>query len=301
MITFFSTPKPFRGHIGIIQRNAIRSWKLVQPEAEVILFGDEEGAAEVARELGARHEPEVERNSLGTPLLSSLFDRADRLARHNRLCFLNADILLTDDFLVACKRMLQIRERSLLVGRRCDVDITEPLDFSKPDWSERLRSMASERGKLRPAQWIDYFVFPRGLLRQQVPPFAVGRPGYDNWLLWKARSMRVPVVDATQVVMAIHQNHDYSHHSGGQAGLWQDVEARQNYALLGKGHFATIDNATHMLTPNGLRYNYYHWAAQTNRKGKSAVYAVWFALLDLTRPVRRLLGMRHRHSPEAPR
>jgi len=50
MITFFTTPKPFRGHIGVIQRNAIHSWKLVHPEAEVILFGNEEGAAEVARE-----------------------------------------------------------------------------------------------------------------------------------------------------------------------------------------------------------------------------------------------------------
>jgi len=50
MITFFTTPKPFRGHIGVIQRNAIESWKRIHPSAEVILFGDEEGAAEAARE-----------------------------------------------------------------------------------------------------------------------------------------------------------------------------------------------------------------------------------------------------------
>jgi hypothetical protein len=301
MITFFSTPKPFRGHIGIIQRNAIHSWKLVHPDAEVILFGDEEGAAEAAHDLGARHETEVERNSLGTPLLSSLFERADRLARHDRLCFLNADIFLTDDFLPASTRLAQMHERSLMVGRRCDLDITEPWDFSSPDGGERLRSMARERGKLRPPQWIDFFVFPRGLLRQQVPPFAVGRPGYDNWLLWKVRSMRVPVVDATQVVLAIHQNHDYSFHPGGQKGLWQDVEAQQNFALLGKGHFATIDNATHRLTPNGLRSNYYHWAAQAKRKAIGVCNAAWFGLLDLTRPLRRRLGLRQRHSPEAPR
>lgn len=301
MITFFSTPKPFRGHIGIIQRNAIHSWKLAHPNAEVILFGNEEGAAEAARELGARHEPEVDRNSLGTPLLSSLFDRADRLARHDRLCFLNADILLTGDFLAASTRLAQIHERSLMVGRRCDVDITKPWDFSGSDWSERLRSMARERGKLRPAQWIDYFVFPRGLLNQQVPPFAVGRPGYDNWLLWKVRSMRVPVVDVTQVVLAIHQNHDYAHHPGGQEGLWQDVEAKQNYALLGEGHFATIDNATHRLTPIGLRPNYYHWVARTKRKALGLRNAAWFGLLGLTRPLRRRLRLRQRHSPDAPR
>jgi hypothetical protein len=301
MITFFSTPKPFRGHIGIIQRNAIQSWKLAHPDAEVILFGNEEGAAEVAREFGLRHETEVDRNELGTPLLSSLFDRADRLARHDRLCFLNADILLTDDFLAAATKLSQLHARSLMVGRRCDLDITQPLDFSAPDWGKRLRSIARESGKLRPPQWIDLFVFPRGMLRDQVPPFANGRPGYDNWLLWKVRSMGVPVVDATRVVLAIHQNHDYSHHPGGQTGLWKDVEARQNYALLGKGHFATIDNATHLLTPNGLRPNYYHWIAQAKRKASDARNAAWFGLLNLTRPLRRRLGQRERHSPEAPR
>ncbi len=300
MITFFSTPKPFRGHIGIIQRNAIQSWKLAHPDAEVILFGNEEGAAEAARDLRVRHEPEVDRNSLGTPLLSSLFDRANGLARHDRLCFLNADILLTEDFLAASIGLSEIRSRSLMVGRRCDVDITEPLDFSASDWRARLRSTARAHGKMRPPQWIDFFAFPRNLLRQQVPPFAVGRPGYDNWLLWKVRSMGIPVVDVTEVVLAIHQNHDYSHHPGGQKGLWQDVEAQQNHALLA-GHFATIDNATHRLSPDGLRINYYHWIARAKRKAASARSASWFGLLNLTRPVRHRLGMRHRHSPEAPR
>jgi hypothetical protein len=299
MITFFTTPKPFRGHIGVIQRNAIHSWKLVHPEAEVILFGNEEGAAEVAHELGARHEPEVDRTSLGTPLLSSLFDRADRHARHDRLCFINADILVTDDFLAVTKRLAKIFEGSLMVGRRCDVDITQSWDFSRPEWAQLLRSMARERGRLRPPQWIDYFAFPRGLLSQQVPPFAVGRPGYDNWLIWKVRSIGVPVVDVTQVVLAIHQNHDYSHHPDGERGFWQGVEAQQNYALLGKGHFATLDNATHRLTPNGLRPNYYHWIVQTKCKVISARNAAWFGLLGLTRPLRRRLGLRRRYRSEA--
>ncbi len=113
--------------------------------------------------------------------------------------------------------------------------------------------------------------------------------------------MKVPVVDVTQVVLAIHQNHDYAHHPGGQSGLWQDVEAKQNYALLGKGHFATIDNATHRLSPDGLHTNYYHWVVLAKRRAIAAAYGTWFGLLDLTRPLRRLLGLRERHSPEAPR
>ena len=45
MLTFFTTAKPFRGHNAIIQRNALKSWTLLRPDVEVILFGDDEGAA----------------------------------------------------------------------------------------------------------------------------------------------------------------------------------------------------------------------------------------------------------------
>jgi hypothetical protein len=31
MLTFFTTAKPFRGHHGIIQRNALKSWTLLHP------------------------------------------------------------------------------------------------------------------------------------------------------------------------------------------------------------------------------------------------------------------------------
>ena len=33
---------------------------------------------------------------------------------------------------------------------------------------------------------IDYFVFRKNSLKN-IPDFVVGRPGYDNWLIWYAR------------------------------------------------------------------------------------------------------------------
>src|SRR5215471_9073592 len=98
MLTFFTTAKPFMGHSGMIQRNALGSWKLLDPDVEVILFGDEEGAAEVCRELGIRHEPHVERNEVGLKRINDYFDRAQRMARHEALCYANCDIILTAEF-----------------------------------------------------------------------------------------------------------------------------------------------------------------------------------------------------------
>merc|ERR1712216_1005459 len=45
----------------------------------------------------------------------------------------------------------------------------------------------------------------------EVPSFAFGRPGYDNWLVRHVVARGIPVVDATQVVVAAHQAHEYSH------------------------------------------------------------------------------------------
>ena len=117
MLTIFSTPKPFRGHIDIIQRNAIRSWTLLGPEVEVILIGDDFGAQEVAREFGIRHEPNVRRNEQGTKYLASVFDGAQEVARHRTLCYLNCDIVLMSDFGKAVDRVTTKYERVLMVGR----------------------------------------------------------------------------------------------------------------------------------------------------------------------------------------
>jgi len=61
MLTIFATPKAFRGHIDVIQRNAIKSWTLLSINPEIILFGDDEGTPEVAREFGLQHIPAVAR------------------------------------------------------------------------------------------------------------------------------------------------------------------------------------------------------------------------------------------------
>jgi hypothetical protein len=61
----------------------------------------------------------------------------------------------------------------------------------------------------------DYFVFPRHLFTT-IPDFAIGRAGWDNWMIYEARRCAYRVVDLTGSVQVVHQNHDYSHLPGGQ-------------------------------------------------------------------------------------
>jgi len=292
MLTVFATPKPFRGHIGVIQRNALKSWTLLAPDVEVILFGDDEGAAEAARDLGLRHEPHVERNEHGAKLLPGIFGRAQQIARHGILCYANCDIILTCEVAEAVQQVASQHPRFLLVGRRWDLDVTAPLDFTASHWDRQLVARAREAGRQRPPNWIDFFAFPRGLFANLLP-LVIGRVGWDNYLLLQARRMNVPLVDASPVVTPVHQNHDYAYHPQGEHGVWHDALAQRNIELAGGlRNLYTIEDATLVLTPQGLRRRWaHHWAPQ-RRAAVRGWYRAWFAFLGATRPVRHALGLR---------
>jgi hypothetical protein len=295
VLTLFSTPKPFLGHINVIQRNALHSWLKLHPNVEILLFGDDEGAAEVCQELGIRHVRKVKRNRNGTKYLSSIYDQAQELARHDLLCHVNCDILLLDDFRQAVERVARDAAPFLMAGRRWDLDMREPIDFTVPDWQERVDELAGRANRQRPAQWIDYFVFRRRLYAKQIPEFVIGRPGWDNWLLWQALHAGAKLIDASRVVRAVHQNHDYAYHPDGEKGVWEGEEAQENYALLdGHRKFSTLDDATHILKADGLHKNYRRWMVRANRNLTRLRNATWFRLLEVTRPLRHRIGLRQR-------
>src|SRR5262249_21918172 len=200
MLTFFATAKAFEGHSGVIQRNALKSWTLLPPDVEVILFREDKGAAEIAAELSLRHEPHVERNEFGTKRLDSMFRQAQAMARHDILCYINCDIVLLPEFIDALQRVTVKHDRFLMVGRRWDTDITEPLAFDNAAWCDETRRRAQEKGIMQPAYSVDYFAFRRGLYTDMAP-LVVGRIWWDHWLVWRARMERAAVVDVTAVAM----------------------------------------------------------------------------------------------------
>jgi hypothetical protein len=258
MITLFTIPKSFRGHIATIQRNAIQSWLQLRPACEIILFGDDEGAADTAREFGLRHIPDVARNEYGTPLLNSLFELAQAVANHRLLAYVNADIILLSDFMAAVRR-IPFR-RFVMVSQRRDLDLNQPWDFSHPDWEAHLRAYLSEYGVLHEPAAIDWFVFSPGVW-DPILPFAIGRTAWDIWLMYQACARGVAVVNATRAVTAIHQNHGYTHVPGGFEEVWKGPEAQRNLALAGDAvynrlpfnlHDATWLLSQHWLLPSPL-------------------------------------------------
>lgn len=230
-VTLFATPKPFTGHEAIIQKNAIRSWARLTPRPEIILFGDELGIEEMAHEIGARHVPDVARNEFGTPLVDALFRSAARLAENDILAYVNADIILFDDFMTGIEKAATTHEEFLLVGKRWDLCVCEEIDFDAPDWSAPLLGAVARDGFLHAETGLDYFVHTKGLW-VGMPPFALGRCAWDNWLMKWPVIMGKAAIDASEYITAVHQDHGYAH-AGGRANAFNGLEPQRNRAMAG--------------------------------------------------------------------
>ncbi len=252
LLTLFSAPKPFiNPHIALIQRNAIGSWLSLGDAVEVYLVGDEPGIAEVASELGVRQLAPVARNPQGTPLVSSIFTLARQASASPLLAYVNADILLLPDFPVAAQNVSRQMERFLLIGQRWDLDVAEPLEFMS-GWELRLLEQVRQRGRLHPPAGSDYFIFPRSLFTD-MPDFAIGRAGWDNWMIYYARQHGWPVVDGTPSIRVVHQSHDYSHLPGNRPH-YDHPESQQNQALAGgAGNLFMVLDSDYQLVDGEVR------------------------------------------------
>lgn len=231
-VTLFTAPKPFTDpHIDLIQRNAIRSWMHLGDDVEILLIGDEEGLSEAASEFGLQHHPGVKRNPWGTPRVDSIFELARKATQSPILIYLNADIILLPNFINVVTLIDEMAERYLLVGQRWDLEVEEPLRFGE-GWMDRVAYLSKNQGRLSAPTAMDYFVFPRELFKK-IPPFAIGRAGWDNWMVYHAQKQGWPVIDITPSVSVVHQRHDYAHLPGGRPHY--DLEESQQNVRLGGG------------------------------------------------------------------
>jgi hypothetical protein len=234
-LTVFAIPRAFERHIGVAQRNAIQSWCALKPRPRVILLGDDPGTAETAREFGCVHIPDLDRNEFGTPLLGSIFAKAHAEADGGLMLFVNSDIILAEGLGAAIQACPD--SPFLLTGRRTHLIVRDELDFAGGTWREALARRVASKGLLGGPTAMDYFVFPHGLFGD-VPNFAIGRGWWDHWLAAEALRRGAQLIDASDAVLAVHQDH----------GFLATEESIRNLALLGPStQDVSLDLATHVV------------------------------------------------------
>jgi hypothetical protein len=232
VLTIFCSPKPFTGETTWNQLNALRSWRGIHPDLEIIIFGSPSGAAEAAAEVSATLVPDIQTSPSGAPSFNAMVAYVSAHGRHDMLVYANCDILLNATLL---KAMLNVRKRLtrfLLIGECMDLSQGSILDARDANWTYCLQSFA-ESGSLsvRGPAAVDYFGFRKNMW-EHLPPVFMGRSLCDQALLHYCFRNGIPVVDASRVTMALHQFHKYSHVCGGL----QEVSSGEDWANMRRAH-----------------------------------------------------------------
>ena len=231
MITIFTNPRPFRGIFDKIQQDAIKSWIAFCPGCQIILFEDEEKTTrEVASRYGLDYVGNARCNEFGTPLIDDVINIARKMAKFKTLAYVNTDIILLKDFVSTIEEVRATLKKNefFIAGRRYNLDIEGNIDLKDPNFEEKILAEVSKRGKLYSFASMDYWVFPRDL-DFNIPPFVIGRPGIDGWLVYKSRMMNIPVIDMTSTIIIVHQNHNYPHAKKD----FFEIEKQRNLTLAG--------------------------------------------------------------------
>lgn len=257
-ITIITIPKPFDGCAAISQRNAISSWQSLQPMPDIILFGDDKGVADIASEFGITHVAKIDKNDCGTPLINDVFSKARTLSKTESIAFVNTDIILFQDFIDSIAIVKdQVSQDYIIIGQRWDIAFNGHLSTQETGWQNQFLEYAHKHARLHAPTGKDYFVFNvfSDALRS-MPPFAIGRGHFDNWIVFDALLNEIMVIDATDSITAIHQDHDYDHIQGESSSLLERPECLTNRLLAGYGAWhGHISDAIWKLTSSGLVRN----------------------------------------------
>jgi hypothetical protein len=224
MITFFSIPKKFTGEFALIQENAILSWLTIK-NSQVFLLGDEEGVANFANLNGIEYIKNIPTNTSGTPLLSEAFRIVKSKSLNDIIIYVNCDIIFTSSLLNTINVVSSRFQNYVIVGRRSDVFISKKIDFSNINWEKSLMNDYINSILLHSKSGIDYFIFPKNI-EINMPQFAVGRPSWDNWMIYYFLKMKYPVIDSSNINLVLHQNHERGYTIYGE-------ESKTNFNLAG--------------------------------------------------------------------
>lgn len=293
MISIFTCPRPFTDEsIASIQRKALLSWKQLSSDIEVILMGKDEGVEQTALLFGFRHVQHIEYSHYGTPILSSIFHTAQKVAKYDILAYINADIILSPNLLNAVDQALKKWKRFALfsspkISNYDAIDLSSNIPIYLQASNHIMRD-ATPSG-------TDVFVFTRGVYKN-IPPFRLGKRWWDTWLMGDVVFRGIPAVDATEYASAYHPYdirsthiHDFMQKSEKEQieiELMGDnylKEVKLNMSLMREWYIIHRVNLPYVITKCGL--------IMKNKNSTSTIRLRWLYLMNKTYHLRRKLGL----------
>ena len=177
-------------------------------------------------------------NKHGVPILGDMYTTMfDKCPDAKTYTYVNGDIMVTESFVETIEAVLNDfpSQDFLIVGKRTNVDWSEEHDAKHANFSFNAHF---KKGSLFRSDAQDYFIVTKNAIDwKNIPPFVIGRPGFDNWLVDHVyHSSKVALVDATKTILAIHQtdaDENFAH--GGK--MVKSSNDREYNRRIGKGQW----------------------------------------------------------------
>ena len=253
-LTLFSTFKPLEDdEYRRITRNAIGSWveALRLHPTQIVLYVENRPFIEsIVNEFNCdtieiRDITKV--NNKGLPTIDHIFHTAQDKSSAKLFCYINGDIIIPPDFMERIQPLLEVDYQFLLGATPFEMEFPDELKF-EGEWYYDL--VTKYQGHWRDKVAIDLFIFTRHAFRR-IPPFAIGRVAYDNYLIGHGKNVTDRLIDGSIHLRTIHQTHDYRPFMN-MEHLRGASESVYNRKLAGGYTKASLRQATHILTDDSV-------------------------------------------------
>jgi len=246
-IVYVTIPRSFIDTYLTPQVNALNMIRNYDPSANIVLYSDDDGVKDYASK-NLYHAPDVVIKKGRLPLVNEALKYCAINFPECYICYINSDMLLVGN----TKELINYIDKRfsgnfIATGYRCNLHIDTVIKSNEiPDL---LTKCSCKKTKGRHSA-LDVFIFKSDIFRLlSMPNFRVGRPGWDNWLAAKCRILGFALIDISNVVTLVHQEHPPAHVQGTWKVSWPIWKEH------GISHFASLLECNYRVT--SINKNYY--------------------------------------------
>ena len=223
LLTLFTTWNK-NSEKDLVHNNTVKNWLSFRPFVIPVVFTNDRSIATECKRYGWDVLPVRVTAVEDVPVLKFMYLDAMKVYNTTYYAYSNSDILYSNnlvDTLIGCAYNLSYflnmtylngsflygksgyaQQPTLIIGQRTNVQNVTKTEGST--WAA-ITSVARNRGGLFFVYAIDYFITPKSYPWEDSPEVIVGKPSYDNWLIYNARKQKHKVIDATTTLLALHQ------------------------------------------------------------------------------------------------
>jgi hypothetical protein len=204
--------KHFQGNYDRIQKSAMYSWKandlqVVVPNNEVDTKGSCAGFSNITVIEGVKRGRELG-FATQAPILKDLIDKALPVIDTPMVAFLNADIVLLEDFTEKVEKIFEKYGYDVFItGSRSDIQANYYVNNE-----ETYKKIQSE--PRTPFPGSDIFITSKFIWRQFIsgmPEFIMGRYCLSDWLCLQAQVKKLKKYNCTNFIPTLHPVHGDEH------------------------------------------------------------------------------------------